>query len=159
MTRASKWLTHWGRAKMAAGFQTAFSNAFSEKKMYEFRLKFHWKLFLRVQLILFQYQFRWWLGADQATSHYLNRWWSGYWRINVSLGLNELIGHWTYFCCHPYDISIKRWHNDYNHIYIYIIDAAMIISIYKKIIWTPVVKQQLYMPHTCCITINYVCHD
>ena len=35
--------------------------------------------------------FRWWFGADQATSHCLNRWWLGYWRIYASLGLNELI--------------------------------------------------------------------
>ena len=31
-----------------------------------------------------------WLGAVQATSHYLNQWWLDYWRIFVSLGLNEL---------------------------------------------------------------------
>ena len=68
-------LTHWGRDKMAAIFQTTSSNAFSWMKMYEFRLKFHWSLFLRVQLTIFQYWFRWWLGAEQATSHYLNQWW------------------------------------------------------------------------------------
>ena len=31
--------THWGRDKMAAVFQTAFSDAFSWMKMYEFRNK------------------------------------------------------------------------------------------------------------------------
>ena len=36
---------------MAAVFQTTFSNAFSWMKMYEFRLRFHWSLFLRFQLI------------------------------------------------------------------------------------------------------------
>ena len=41
-------LTHWGRDKMAAVFQTVFSNRFSWMKIYEFRLKFHWSLFLRV---------------------------------------------------------------------------------------------------------------
>ena len=51
-------LTHWGRDKMAAIFQTIFSNAFSWMKMYEFRLKFHWSLFLRVQLTISQYWFR-----------------------------------------------------------------------------------------------------
>ena len=40
-------LTHWGRDKMAAIFQTTFSNGFSGMKMYEFRLTFHWGLFLR----------------------------------------------------------------------------------------------------------------
>ena len=32
--------------QMAAIFQTTFSNAFSWMKMYEFRLKFHWSLFI-----------------------------------------------------------------------------------------------------------------
>ena len=34
-------LTHWGRGKMDAIFQTTISNGFSWMKMYEFRLKFH----------------------------------------------------------------------------------------------------------------------
>ena len=34
------WLTHWGRDKMTTISQTTYSNAFSWKKMYEFRLKF-----------------------------------------------------------------------------------------------------------------------
>ena len=84
-------LTHWGRDKMAAVSQTTLSNAFSWMKMLEFRLRFHWRLFLRVQLTIFQHWFRQWLGAGQATSHYLNQWWLVYWRIYASLGLNELI--------------------------------------------------------------------
>ena len=86
-------LTHWGRDKMAAISQTTLSNAFSWMKMLEFRLNFHWSLFLRFQLKIFQHWFRWWLGADQATSHYLNQWWLDYRRIYASLGLNELT-HW-----------------------------------------------------------------
>ena len=31
-----------------------------------------------------------WLGANQATRHYLNQWWVVCWRIYASLGLNEL---------------------------------------------------------------------
>ena len=69
--------------------QTTFSSAFSWMKIFEFRLKFHWSLFLRVQLTIFQHWFRKWLGAVQATSHYLNQWWLSYRRIYVSLGLNE----------------------------------------------------------------------
>ena len=38
--------------------QTTFSNAFSWMKILEFRLKFHWRLFLRVQLTIFQQWFR-----------------------------------------------------------------------------------------------------
>ena len=76
---------------MAAIFQTTFSNAFSWIEMYEFRLGFHWSLFLRVQLTIIHHWFRQWLGAGQATSHCLNQWWLVYWRIYASLGLNELI--------------------------------------------------------------------
>ena len=54
--------------------QTTFSSAFSWKKMSEFRLKFHSSLFIRVQLTIFQHCFRYWFGADQATSHYLKQW-------------------------------------------------------------------------------------
>ena len=75
--------------------QTTFSNTFSWMKMFEFRLKFHWILFPMVQLIIFQYWFRWWLGADQATSHYLNQWWLDYRRIYASLGLNELTANFV----------------------------------------------------------------
>ena len=68
-------LTHWGRYKMDAISQTAFSSAFSWMKMHEFRLRFHWSFFLRFELTIFQHWFRQWLGAGQATSHYLNQWW------------------------------------------------------------------------------------
>ena len=76
--------------KMAAIFQTTFSNVFSWMKMYEFQLRFHWCLFLRVQLTIFQYWLRQWLGAGQATSHYLRHWCLVYRHIYVSLSLNEL---------------------------------------------------------------------
>ena len=56
-------LTHWGRDKMDALPQTTFWSAFSWMKTFEFRLKFHLSLFPRVQLIIFQHWFRWWLGA------------------------------------------------------------------------------------------------
>ena len=56
--------------------QTTISHAFSGMKMYEFRLRFHWSLFLRFELTIFQHWFRWRLGADRATSRYLNHWWS-----------------------------------------------------------------------------------
>ena len=39
---------------MDAISQTTFSNAFSWMKMFEYRLKFHWSLFLRVQLTISQ---------------------------------------------------------------------------------------------------------
>ena len=51
-------LTHWGRDKMDAISQTTFSITFSWMKMLEFRLNFHWSLFLRVQLTISQHWFR-----------------------------------------------------------------------------------------------------
>ena len=76
---------------MDAISQTTFWNEISWMKMYEYRLKFHWSLFLRVKLTISHHWFRLWLGADQATSHYLDQWWLDYRRIYASLGLNELI--------------------------------------------------------------------
>ena len=88
-----KWgqvLTHWGRDKMTDIFQTTFPNAFSWKKIYELRLKFHWSLFLPKGSINIAALVQIMVGADQATSHYLNQWCLDYWSIYASLGLNEL---------------------------------------------------------------------
>ena len=49
---ASRSLTHWGRDKMAAISQTTFSNAFSWMKIYQFRLRFHWKFFPREEIYI-----------------------------------------------------------------------------------------------------------
>ena len=51
-------LTHWGRDQIDTFTQTTFSSAFFWTKIFEFRLKFHWSLFLRVQLTIFQHWFR-----------------------------------------------------------------------------------------------------
>ena len=107
-------LTHWGRDKMDSIFQTTFPNAFSSMEMFEFRLKFHWSLFLRVQLTISQHWFRKWLGAVQATSHYLNQWWLVYWRIYASPGLNELTMQThtvsSYFIIHlQLNICMTKW--------------------------------------------------
>ena len=47
--------TNWGRDKMVAISQTIFSNKYFSNKVFEFRLTFHWTLFLRVQLTIFQH--------------------------------------------------------------------------------------------------------
>ena len=50
-TSARSWpLTHWGRDKMADFRQTTFSNVFSWMKMLPYWFKFHWNMFLDVQL-------------------------------------------------------------------------------------------------------------
>ena len=48
-------LTHWGRDKMATISQTTISDSFSRMKMYEVHLIFHWSLFLRFKLTIFQH--------------------------------------------------------------------------------------------------------
>ena len=73
-------LTHWRRDEIGNISQT-FPNVFASTKMFEFRLEFHWSVFLRVQLTLFQHWLRYSPGAVQATSDYLNQWWLVYRRI------------------------------------------------------------------------------
>ena len=57
-TTADLLLTHWGRDKMVAIFQTTFSNAFSWMKLYKFRLRFHWNVLPWVQLTIFHHWFK-----------------------------------------------------------------------------------------------------
>ena len=59
-------LTHWGRDEMDNISPTTLQNVFSSMKMFEFRLKYRFSLFLSVQLTIFQHWFRLWLGAVQA---------------------------------------------------------------------------------------------
>ena len=58
-------LTQISLDKVAAISQTTFSNAFSWMKSFVFRLKFHWSLFLKVQLIISQHWFRYWPGTNR----------------------------------------------------------------------------------------------
>ena len=61
--------------KMAAILQKIFWDPFSWKKMFVFGLKYHWSLFLRIRLTTTQHWFWKWLGAEEATSHYLTQCW------------------------------------------------------------------------------------
>ena len=56
-------LIHWGRHFPDDIFKCIFLNTMSELK-----LEFQRILFLKVQFTIFQHWFRWWLGANQATS-------------------------------------------------------------------------------------------
>ena len=67
-------LIHWGRNKVDAIVQTIFSNVYLWMKMNLFLYKFPWSLFPMIQLATSQHWFRWWLGAIQATNHYLSQW-------------------------------------------------------------------------------------
>ena len=60
---------------------------------------------------MFHHWFRLWLGTDQATNHYFNRWWLFYWQIYASLGLNESI--WSYhLVSEGISIAMIRWSHD-----------------------------------------------
>ena len=50
--------TLWGRDEIDAILQTTVSRTFSWMKIYRFQIKFHWGLFPRVQLPIFQHWFR-----------------------------------------------------------------------------------------------------
>ena len=50
--------SHWGHDKITDISQMTFWNAFSWMKMHEFRQKWHWILFLRVQLTISRHWFR-----------------------------------------------------------------------------------------------------
>ena len=83
-------LTHLPLDKMAAILQTTFWNAFSWMKKFIFGFKFHWSLFLRVQLIVSELWYRQWLGAEQVTSNYLSQCWPSLW--THICGRDELMG-------------------------------------------------------------------
>ena len=97
---------------MADILRTTFSNAFSWMKMHEFRLRFHWNLFPRVQLTkipaLVQ-MMAWRQSGDKPLS---GQWWSVYWRIYASFGLNELskiIKLQMINSLRPSEVICRRW--------------------------------------------------
>ena len=105
-------LTHWGRDQIDAISQTTFSSAFSRNEMNEFRLGFHWSLFLRFELTTFQHWYvqimAWCRPGDKSLSEpmmvsLLT------WRIYASLGLNELIKQPTKNMVHTYIIQTYIW--------------------------------------------------
>ena len=95
---------------MATISPATLSNAFSWMKMLEFRLKFHWSLFLRVQLPTFQHWFREWLAPT--------RWQAIIWtddcldcrRIYASVVLNESISPFSAWLW-DLDAAVRRISN------------------------------------------------
>ena len=59
----------------------------------EFWLRFHWSLFLRVQITIFHHWFRQWLGMNRQQAIIWTKGDLVQWRIYESPSLNELIGH------------------------------------------------------------------
>ena len=96
-------LTHWGSHKMATILRLTFSHAFYWMKIISFLFEFPWNMNSGVQLLIYQHWFRWWLGADQATGHYLNQWWPSLLRIHASLGYLVIASPFFRICpiyCH-----------------------------------------------------------
>ena len=62
-------------AIMPMSCQMIFSDTFLWMLSFVFWLKLHWNLLLMVQLTITQHWFRWLLGIEQVTSHYLNQCW------------------------------------------------------------------------------------
>ena len=90
-------------------FQTSFSDAFHVWKIFIFWLKFHWSVFLGIQLTATQHCFRKLLCAEWATSHYVNQFWpdslthicggGGLSNIVVSSLALEMHIAWNGLCC------------------------------------------------------------
>ena len=86
-------LTHWDINKIATILQMTFSNEFSLQKVV-FWIKFHWILFLGVQLIISQHWFRQCLCAKEKTGHYLKQCWLSFimsYGITMPQWINDII--------------------------------------------------------------------
>ena len=75
-------LTYWSRNKMAVIFHMTFSNAFFNENL---------KISIKISPKFLPKGIIYNIPFGEVTSHYLNQWWLGYWRIYASLGLYNLI--------------------------------------------------------------------
>ena len=136
--RSPAFLSRWGWGKMATIFQTTYSNGFSWMKMYEFWLKFHRTLFLRVQLAIFHH------GWDNGLAPI--RWqaiiWIDdclvCWCIYISLDLKELID------------SIHNHRTKYR-----LEDEIKCIFALMPLLWLPRSNDKAYQALHTCILINF----
>ena len=88
-----------GLKKMATIFQTIFSNTFSWMKIYEFWLRFHWSLFVRVQLTTFQHcvtQLQLIKKSFNSLIHRNVKEWQAMQCIFMFLKINQQVESW---CC------------------------------------------------------------
>ena len=81
---------HWNRDNMDAISQT-FSSPFSWNGNVWISMKISLKLFLKFKFTTLRHWSRKRLGANQARSHFLDRWWLVYRCIYASLSLKQLI--------------------------------------------------------------------
>ena len=78
-------LTHWGRDKMAAIFQTKFSNAFSSTKNVWISIKISLKLVSKGPINNIPALVQAMAWRRPGASHYLNQWWLVYMRRSASM--------------------------------------------------------------------------
>ena len=145
--------------------QTTFWNQFSWMKMLGFRLQFDWSLFVMVELIIIQHWFGQWLGAEEATSYYLNRWWPS---SLIPTSFNELN---THFVCKPtnkemFMLRHENWNQEaVNHQvtavtvirgYVWFIDNSDDKFMQRKTLWGPKsVQCSLIKPATMANSISF----
>ena len=79
--------THWGRDKMTAFFPDISKWIFLNENVW-ILIEISFKFVPRCSI---KNWFRWWLGVDRATCHFLKQWWLVYLSIYAQFGLNELI--------------------------------------------------------------------
>ena len=124
-------LTQWGLNKMERRFlQATFSNAFFDRKIFDSPIKFHWYLFLRVQLVIRQHYFRLChcnevlINHYQAANYYLNQWWpsaTATSRREAMTWINDNPVPWTPMACrgHFKTQFLDRYlHRNLNKIYL-----------------------------------------
>ena len=68
-------LMRWCQDRMAAILQMVLSKPFVARKLLFLIPVSHSSVFSRVQSKIIQHWYRYWLGAEKAKSHYLNKWW------------------------------------------------------------------------------------
>ena len=115
-----------------------FSNAFSWMKIFIFWFEHQWSFFLRVQLTILQHWFRWWLGPDQATSHYLNQCWPnslthtcgtrGRWVNSYLIGYFE----WHHLIKDKISKPLTQWPLGNLNVILKIFNLALLIGIFKS---------------------------
>ena len=131
-----KALTHWGRNKIAAILQTFKCIFLNGNVWIAFNISLTFVPKVPIDHIAALAQIM--LGADQATSQYLNKWCLVYWRIYGSLNLNELNparALWTSNCRKNPASSLPKGHSKAESIMVHIINWKKLPNIRNQEEW------------------------
>ena len=136
------YIAHWGQGKMVGDVGTVFINTFFSTKTIQFQIKFHWNIFLRINLTIswwchqmetFSTLLSFYVGNSSATSEFPHK---GQWHGALMFSLicswingwvnnwdaSDLIGHHAY-----YDVTVMFQHWS---------DNGMAPNRWQAIIWT-----------------------